>query len=307
MSLARVLVHLKSDVKPGLVTARFSQCLMEYLQLNDSGNVCCYLEQDKLVLYTSPGSGQDHVEEIVSTVPISGDTYKLQHPPFCPFASITDEEKADIPLETRERGVDVAVAVILCTLDQHVLLTRRSQHMRTFPGVWVPPGGHVELGETLAEAGLRELKEETGLAFHPNMIHSSILCLWESVYPPLLPLGLPKRHHAVVYLVLSPNAGWKELQKDIKLDPEEVEACVWLSKDMIKTIIDGDKREFSTEHNFTVVSPDGQQEDHLFDPNLLYILNRASGFDIPRVSTGSKFALIEWLNQVELPVGKYKL
>jgi 8-oxo-dGTP pyrophosphatase MutT (NUDIX family) len=30
-------------------------------------------------------------------------------------------------------------------------------------GVWLPPGGHIEPGETPAEAALREVREETGL------------------------------------------------------------------------------------------------------------------------------------------------
>ena len=44
------------------------------------------------------------------------------------------------------------------TSDKNILLTRRARHMRTFPGVWVPPGGHIEQGETLLQAGLRELQ-----------------------------------------------------------------------------------------------------------------------------------------------------
>jgi nucleoside triphosphatase len=35
-----------------------------------------------------------------------------------------------------------------------------------WPGKYVVPGGHVELGETLEEAAIREAKEETGLDIH---------------------------------------------------------------------------------------------------------------------------------------------
>lgn len=35
-----------------------------------------------------------------------------------------------------------------------------------WPGGYVVPGGHVELGETLEEAAVREAKEETGLDIH---------------------------------------------------------------------------------------------------------------------------------------------
>ena len=54
---------------------------------------------------------------------------------------------------------------IVETCDEQVLLTRRAKHMRTFPGIWVPPGGHIEVGETLIEAGLRELQVRSELAF----------------------------------------------------------------------------------------------------------------------------------------------
>ena len=46
-----------------------------------------------------------------------------------------------------------------------VLLTRRSQGLRTFPGAWTFPGGAAQRGDLDATAtALREAQEETGLA-----------------------------------------------------------------------------------------------------------------------------------------------
>ena len=47
--------------------------------------------------------------------------------------------------------------------DGMVLLARRSPHRSTYPGLWSFPGGHVEQGETLAEALVREAQEEVGV------------------------------------------------------------------------------------------------------------------------------------------------
>jgi 8-oxo-dGTP diphosphatase len=55
----------------------------------------------------------------------------------------------------------VAVGVLLLDGD-HVLLVQRAKPPAV--GRWTVPGGKVELGETLEEAALRELAEETGLS-----------------------------------------------------------------------------------------------------------------------------------------------
>lgn len=49
---------------------------------------------------------------------------------------------------------------------ERVLLIQRGRP--PFQGYWSLPGGGVELGETLAEALVREVREETGLAVAPG-------------------------------------------------------------------------------------------------------------------------------------------
>jgi ADP-ribose pyrophosphatase YjhB (NUDIX family) len=52
----------------------------------------------------------------------------------------------------------LAVNALVFNDQGEVLLAKRTDN-----GLWCIPGGHVDLGETVAEAALRELFEETGL------------------------------------------------------------------------------------------------------------------------------------------------
>ena len=137
--------------------------------------VKCELTDNKLIL--SPASSDNNV-------------VLLTHPSFCPILQLSSDDQLNLPPDIQTRGINVGVVNILETRDQHLLFTRRAKHMRTFPGVWVPPGGHIDWGEGLLEAAVRELQEETGLVVQPDNWY--VLCLWESVFPPMLGLGQPK-------------------------------------------------------------------------------------------------------------------
>jgi 8-oxo-dGTP diphosphatase len=60
----------------------------------------------------------------------------------------------------------VVGVIVVVRRGNQVLLAQRSRG--TYIGKWGFPGGHVECGETIIEAGLRELQEETGVSAEPR-------------------------------------------------------------------------------------------------------------------------------------------
>lgn len=57
----------------------------------------------------------------------------------------------------------LVAAKTFLTFKNRVLLVRRSESDRSFPGVWEFPGGKLEQGESPVIAAERELLEETGI------------------------------------------------------------------------------------------------------------------------------------------------
>ncbi|KAL7887519.1 hypothetical protein AOLI_G00052400 [Acnodon oligacanthus] len=290
----KILVHLSKD-NAAPQCARFVQSITGHFagSVDDQATVNCSLENNRFVLCEGSQEGG---------VP-------LKRAPFCPIKFLSHSEAASLPPDTLNRGVDVGVAVLLETANQRLLLTRRAATLRIFPNVWVPPGGHVEVDEKMLDAGLRELREETGLKLNPEDISSTrLLGLWESVYPPMLSRGLPQRHHVVTYMLLSSRLTHLQLQSCLRPEPLEVSGCVWADVGLVKAIISAVDGEEDSVHlptdlpqyvSVMEVSPVGELSESMVP--VLVFCNRApaQGEDVERVSTGTKFALELWLKILE--------
>ncbi|XP_061462887.1 nucleoside diphosphate-linked moiety X motif 17 isoform X3 [Rhineura floridana] len=132
--LPRVRVYLSKE-KSRPQRATFPQSIAGHFCAaeEDSWMVNCGLDQHRFLISDREFPGSNRV--------------LLQRPSFCPIKHLSEAQVACLPLETRERGVDVGVAILLQSANQKVLLTRRSKHLNIFPNIWVPPGGHIEPDE----------------------------------------------------------------------------------------------------------------------------------------------------------------
>ncbi|XP_066464814.1 nucleoside diphosphate-linked moiety X motif 17-like [Eleutherodactylus coqui] len=298
-SAKRVLVYLRKQDSL-LYCAKFLQDITGHYACgsHDRALVNCGLDDNRFIISDQPFSGSRMVE--------------LQRPAFCPIKNLSADRAACIPEKVASRGVDVGVVVLLQSRNKRILLTRRSKALNIFPNIWVPPGGHVEDGEQLLDAGLRELQEETGLDLQGANLPWSILGLWESAFPPLLSRGLPTRHHIITYLLVSSNESHQELQEKLRPDEREVSACVWLDPEVTELIVatregakDPGRKNSGLQTSVTITEVSGRSLTQK-DLALSTLLNTApeTGEDVERVSTGTKYALELWLETLRREEGR---
>lgn len=145
--------------------------------------------------------------------------------PFAPSRRPQDEKGGGVPQASSlgenprrypERPLIGVMAVVL--RGPCVLVVRRGRP--PMAGRWGFPGGLLELGETVAEGAMRELKEETGVVAEP----AGILTVVDSIDRD--EEGRVRYHYALVAV----RGLWREGEGVPGDDAEEV---AWLSRDEI--------------------------------------------------------------------------
>lgn len=110
------------------------------------------------------------------------------------------------------------VGAVIFNPDNKVLLCKTHK----WNGKYTIPGGHIELGETMEEALVREIKEETGLDIYDIRLAS----LKEAVYTPLFH---EKKHFIFIDFVCRTNSS------DVVLN-DEAEEYIWADLSEIDTL-----------------------------------------------------------------------
>jgi hypothetical protein len=108
------------------------------------------------------------------------DVVLIGHSDECPARVINLEANIGIRLTLESKQ---AIRVAVCVMVVHkgkILLERRAKHMRTFPLRWVFPGGHVDKGESLEQAGTSPFLASCRI-LKLNNLHLGIREMWEEV------------------------------------------------------------------------------------------------------------------------------
>lgn len=84
---------------------------------------------------------------------------------------------AHSPLHLHEVAKTILVSEVYIRYQDEVLMFKRSEHKKKFPGFWSIPGGHIDEGEDPLTAAIREVQEETGITVTPSEIKLKVVAL----------------------------------------------------------------------------------------------------------------------------------
>lgn len=117
------------------------------------------------------------------------------------------------------KRVDVTYVLIFDEQDENVLMVKNKGKNASY---YTLPGGAVEPGETLEEAAIREVKEETGLDVEISDVFSVSEAFFEE-----------RGHHAIFFTFRGKITGG---EINISL-PEEIEEITWMNSEKAEDYI----------------------------------------------------------------------
>lgn len=128
--------------------------------------------------------------------------------------------------EVRAKGLRHRIArVMVKDPAGRILLQKRADHMRTFPGRWdTSAAGHVDLGEDYTQAAKREMFEEIGLS--AASLREIDYYRSENKYEQLD----IRRFNKTFEITISPETV-------LKPDPAEVSETRWFTKQQLKDMV----------------------------------------------------------------------
>ncbi len=134
------------------------------------------------------------------------------------------------------------IHVWLYTRDGRILLQQRSRKKSIFPLLWdVSAAGHIEAGEAVLDAAIREVKEELGL----ELSHKDLLKIGVHKHPSTYANGRIKDYEFhQVYIAELPVG-----IDDLKLQEEEVEALKLVSTHELIELLDTKNNNHFVESN----------------------------------------------------------
>jgi len=120
-------------------------------------------------------------------------------------------------MKPEDRACIKATVGALIESDGKLLLEKRNHE--PFYDHWCIPGGHIDYGETVEKALIREVKEETGL----QVINYSFFNYYTEYYNEL-------DWHAVALIFVVYTTG------SLKLQPEEVQELRWFTREEMSSL-----------------------------------------------------------------------
>jgi 8-oxo-dGTP diphosphatase len=113
----------------------------------------------------------------------------------------------------RNQHIVTSVVAVIVDDDERVVLSRRS--VPPFLGMWVMPGGRIDLGEPILSALHREVREEVGI----DVVIGGLIDVFELVTP-----GVDSDHHVILYYRCRPG------RTELTPNPSEVAEARWVPR-----------------------------------------------------------------------------